>query len=82
LLVGHVPLDLLDAHHGSSPLGWAAHGAQWCRNGKGDYVEVVETLLQAGADATAPANSSGDSILKQAGDREDVKAVLRRYGAK
>jgi hypothetical protein len=76
-----VPLDLPDANHGSPPLGWACHGAQWCRNAKGDYVAVVEALLAAGADANAPANSEGTSMLKQAGDREDVKAVLTRHGA-
>ncbi|RYG15706.1 ankyrin repeat domain-containing protein, partial [bacterium] len=78
LLVPKVPLDLPDANHGSPPLGWTCHGAQWCRNAKGDYVAVVETLLAAGANPNAPANSEGTPMLKQAGDREDVKAVLRR----
>lgn len=82
LLIGRVPLDLTDAHHGSPPLGWAAHGAHWCRNQAGDYVAVVELLLKAGADPNAPANSEGTSMLAQAGNREDVKEVLRRYGAK
>lgn len=81
LLVERVPLDLLDAHHGSPPLGWATHGATHCRNGKGDYVGVVEALIAAGADPTAPANRYGASMLDQAGDREDVKAVLRAHGA-
>ena len=82
LLLGHVPLDLRDTHHGSPPLGWAAHGSHWCRNAKGDYVAVVEALLKAGADPQTPANSGGTSMLDQAGKREDVKEVLRRYGAK
>ncbi len=79
LLVGRVPLDLKDTHHGSPPLGWATHGAQWCRNDAGDYIAVVETLLQAGADSNAPANSGGTSMLAQAGTRDDVKEVLRNY---
>ncbi len=79
LLIPHVPLDTPDAHHGSPPLGWALHGAQGCRNAQGDYPSVVEALLEAGADPSALANSAGTSMLDQAGDREDVKAILRRY---
>jgi ankyrin repeat protein len=82
LLVGRVPVDLKDKVHGSTPLGWATHGAQNCRNEKGDYVAVVEELLKAGADLKGPANSGGTSMLDQAGKREDIKEVLRKYGAK
>jgi ankyrin repeat protein len=82
LLVDRVPLDSKDQVHGSVPLGWAAHGSQWCRNPKGDYVGVVETLLKAGADPNGPANSTGISMLTQAGLRDDIKEVLRKYGAK
>ena len=82
LLIGRVPLDLRDANHGSTPLGWAVHGAQHCQNPAGDYIAAVEALLKAGADATAAANASGTSFLAQAGRREDVKEVLRKYGAK
>ncbi len=82
LLVSRVPLDLLDAVHGSPPLGWAAHGSQWCRNPKGDYVAVVRTLIEAGADVHVPANKFGATMLQQAGKRDDVKAVLREFGAK
>jgi ankyrin repeat protein len=82
LLASRVPLDLGDAHHGSPPLGWATHGAQWCRNPAGDYVAVVEELIKAGADPNAAANSGGTSMLKQAGHREDVKAVLKSHGAR
>ena len=81
LLIDRVPLDLKDAHHGSPPLGWAAHGSHFCHNSAGDYVGVVEMLLKAGADPNAPANSNGTSMLAQAGQREDVKEVLRKYGA-
>jgi ankyrin repeat protein len=80
-LIGRVPIELKDPHHGSTPLGWAVHGSNWCRNPKGDYVAIVEALIEAGADATAAANSNGTSLLTQAGRREDVKEVLRRSGA-
>lgn len=78
MLLDRVPLELPDAHHGSPPLGWACHGAQWCRNERGDYPGVVEALLAAGADPAAPANTGGTPMLDQAGNREDVKAVLRK----
>lgn len=81
-LIGVIDLETRDTHHGSTPLGWAAHGAQWCRNAKGDYVRAVELLLEAGAKIDTPANGVGTPILQQAGNREDVKTVLRKYGAK
>lgn len=79
LLVPLADLEAKDAHHGSTPLGWALHGSEHCRNPQGDYVGVVETLLAAGARADAPANSQGTSMMKQAGSREDVKSVLKRH---
>ncbi len=82
LLIDRVPLDLKDKVHGSSPLSSAAHGSHWCRNDAGDYVAVVETLLKAGANPNEPANFNGTTMLAQAGSREDVKEVLRKYGAK
>ena len=76
LLLPHVPLETRDANHGSTTLGWALHGAANCGNPKGDYPAVVRMLLDAGADATVPANSGGTTMREQAGDREDVKAIL------
>ncbi|HEY0868400.1 MAG TPA: ankyrin repeat domain-containing protein [Fimbriimonas sp.] len=81
MLVGRVPLDARDEVHGSTPLGWAAHGAQHCWRKGGDHVRTVEILLEAGAPVAEPANSAGTGILDQAGGRDDVKEVLRRYGA-
>lgn len=79
LLVDRIRLDATDSVHGSPPLGWAIHGSVWCRNPKGDYVAVVETLLKAGADPCARANHNGVSMMEMAGAREDVKEVLRQY---
>lgn len=79
VLLGKVPVDALDRNHGSSPLGWALHGANWCRNVAGDYPLVVKLLLEAGASVDIPANSNGDTMIKQAGSREDLKMLLRQY---
>lgn len=77
MLVNRVPLDALDPVHGSPPLGWATHGSHFCRNPKGDYLECVRILVLAGADPRASANKNGVSMLTQAGNREDVKKLLR-----
>ncbi len=79
LLVSKVPLELPDANHKSPPLGWACHGANYCRNPKGDYLAVVEELLRAGADPKASANAGGTSMVEQAGKRADIVAVLREH---
>lgn len=81
LLIPLVPLELNDSVYGSPPLGWACHGAQNCRNQEGDYEAVVTALLEAGADPNAPANSGGVRMLAQAGQREDIKKILRAPGA-
>jgi hypothetical protein len=77
LLIGKVGIDLPDTNHGSPPLGWAVHGSRWCRNPKGDYPAVVKALLAAGANVRRDVNSGGSSFLSMAGDREDVKAILK-----
>lgn len=42
-------LTLPDPTHGSTPLGWCAHGSVHCRNRSGDYPAVARQLLEAGA---------------------------------
>ena len=69
LLIGVVPLDTRDANHNSTPIGWAVHGAVYCRNPEGDYPAIVSLLLEAGSEKLPP---------EMAGDREDVRAVLSR----
>lgn len=65
----HPPLDLQDAAHHSTPLGWAIHASEhgWQR-GRGNYAGCVEALLAAGA--TPPAELGGT---------EAVKKLLRRH---
>lgn len=79
LLINEVPLDLPDANHGSPPLGWACHGAQWCPNEAGNYPAVVEALLSSGADPKMPANKNGTTMISQAGTRQDVVEILKRH---
>lgn len=80
IMLEYVPIETRDKSHGSTALGWAAHGAANCwKRDEGDYVGVVKALIAAGADVHAPANSGGTPMLEQAGDREDVKAVLRKH---
>ena len=45
-----------DRTYGSSPLAWAAHGSQNCRQADPDYCEIVEMLLAAGADRETSIN--------------------------
>lgn len=77
LLVDRVDLEHRDPTHGSNALGWAAHGANHCRNPKGDYAAVVRHLLESGADPHAPANRLGVSMIDQCGNRNDIKVIIR-----
>jgi ankyrin repeat protein len=71
LLTQGAPLEEKDTMYGGTPLGWTCHGSMNCRNPKGDYPGIAETLIQAGAE-----------ILPGHSGTEDVNAVIRRYAAK
>ena len=63
------PLELSDADHSLTPLGWAIYGSEhgwYCRTG--DYAGTVELLIKAGAKLPE----------KKIGGTEAVKEVLRR----
>jgi ankyrin repeat protein len=52
LVEAGAPLDLFDATHRSTPLGWAVHGSRYsggCEDNQDAYVELVRMLLAAGA---------------------------------
>lgn len=57
------PLEVLDADHRSSPLGWAIHGSEngWYAK-TGDYAGTVEALLAAGA--RLPAEIGGSQSVR------------------
>jgi ankyrin repeat protein len=68
LLAHHAPLEAKDTTYGGTPLGWACHGSENCRNPNGDYPAVAEALIQAGAE-----------IMFGHSGTEEVNAVLRRH---
>jgi len=65
----HPPLELTDADHHGTPLGWAVFGSEhgWnCQTG--DYGATVEALLKAGS-----------RLPERVGGSEPVRQVLRRH---
>ncbi len=66
LLEAGAPLDVFDACHDSSPLGWAVHGARYsggARDRSDAYVEAVRLLLDAGAGLHYPGRPDDDAYL-------------------
>lgn len=58
------PLELRDQDFKSTPLGWATHGSLngWHRD-TGDYLKVVQRLVQAGAQVEKPWKPIGHSEI-------------------
>ena len=50
------PVNVRDREFGSSPLGWAAHGSRHFRDADADYEQVIQALLEAGADRASSIN--------------------------
>jgi ankyrin repeat protein len=68
LIDAGAPLDVFDAVHGSSPLGWAVHGSRYSGGAEGcqdRYVALVEMLLAAGSSLEYPGESGNDSYLER-----------------
>jgi ankyrin repeat protein len=78
---GRVPVDARDPTHLSTPLGWTAHGSVHRRARGADYVGVVDRLVVAGADVTAPGNRSNATLVSMAEGNRAVQDALRRHGA-
>ena len=78
---GGVPLDARDPTHQSTVLGWAAFGSVHRRARGADYPAVVDRLVAAGADITAPGNGEGLTLLAMAQGNPAMQAALRRHGA-
>jgi ankyrin repeat protein len=77
-----VAIETRDPVHQSTPLGWAAFGSVHRRARGGDYPAVVERLVAAGADVTAPGNGEPMSLHAMAEGNPEVQAVLRKLGAR
>jgi ankyrin repeat protein len=78
---GRVPLETRDPVHHSTPLGWAAFGSVHRRAPGGDYSAVIDRLVAAGADITAPGNGEPRSLITMAEGNPQVQATLRKHGA-
>jgi ankyrin repeat protein len=79
---GGVPFDARDPTHHSTPLGWAAFGSVHRRAAGGDYPGVVDLLVGAGADITAPGNGKNLTLVEMAQGNPAMQAALRRHGAR
>jgi ankyrin repeat protein len=82
LASGRVPIDARDPTHQSTPIGWAAFGSVHRRANGADYPAVVDRLIAAGADITAPGNGEGKTLLEMAQGNPEMQAALRRHGAR
>ncbi len=74
LLRAGADFELRDREHGSTPVGWAAFGADYVADADGDYEDAMRALLEAGARLT-----SDDHRPAHAGVRNVVQA--REEGA-
>jgi hypothetical protein len=78
---GGVPIDARDPTHHSTPLGWAAFGSVHRKAAGADYPGVIDRLVAAGADISAPGNGEGLTLLEMAKGNSAMQAALRRHGA-
>jgi ankyrin repeat protein len=78
---GAVPVNARDSTHASTPLGWAAFGSVHRHAPGSNYLAVIDLLVKAGADVTAPGNGAGMSLIQMAEGNGEVQQALRRHGA-
>jgi ankyrin repeat protein len=79
---GRVNVEARDPTHLSTPLGWAAFGSVHRRARGADYLAVVDRLVAAGADISAPGNGENRSLLAMADGNDAVQEALRGHGAR
>ncbi len=76
-----IDLEMRDHQHGSTVLGWAAHGSVHSHRKDGDHLSVVAMLIDAGAKLDTPANRLGTNMIDQAAGNPAVQQLLRERGA-
>lgn len=89
LLDAGAPLEVFDACHGSSPLGWAVHGSRYSGDAPARaaaHTEVVGLLLDAGAALAYPDEVPGEGATYARRLLEDatpgVRALLEHHLAR
>lgn len=69
LLDHHAALDMKDEAFQATPAGWLHHGTQNCGNGNGEYAEIAQLLIAAGAPMegcnTPTGNAEVDTVLRE-----------------
>ncbi|MDA8019185.1 MAG: ankyrin repeat domain-containing protein [Thermoanaerobaculia bacterium] len=78
LLGAGAPLDVFDAVHHSSPIGWAVHGSRYsggAESRQDAYLEIAGLLLEAGSRLHYPGASEDDAYLERL--REDASPAVR-----
>lgn len=68
LIEAGAPLDVFDATHGTSPIGWAVHGSRYSggtEERQDLYITLVRMLLAAGSTLYYPDDPKGDGYLQR-----------------
>lgn len=68
LIDARAPLDVFDAVHQSSPIGWAVHGSRYSGDAEmrqDAYVALVRLLLAQGSSLHYPDEPKGDAYLRR-----------------
>lgn len=68
LVSAAAPLDIFDATHKSSPIGWAAHGSRYSGGAwerQDAYVSLVQMLLAAGSSLHYPGEPQSDAYFRR-----------------
>jgi hypothetical protein len=68
LIDAGAPLDVFDATHQTSPIGWAVHGSRYsggAEERQDNYVALIQMMLEAGCSLRYPGDSTGDAYTQR-----------------